>query len=279
MEELRALDEMEQAAQPARRNELIDESQEPMSAFLDEETETEPMEQEKPEKDRKTGKLLRSRFFISIQVGACLVVLIAALGIRLFGGSAYEAVKRWYLGSVNESIMVHVTKEDLLEVFGETASTASGTDAVQAGARPQTNTLAVTYGRNREGPVTLSVLLQSPVQGGTVSSAFGEREDGFHQGLDITAPLDTPITASLTGTVQEVGENESYGKYVLLDHGSSIETRYAHCSSVFVAQGDRVNMGDEIAKVGNTGDSSGPHVHLELWINGTAYDPETVLRQ
>ena len=277
MEELRALEELDQKSKPARRNELIDESETQASPIIEEE-ETENEEQEEKKKDRKTGNLLRSRFLISIQVGACLMILVAALGIRLFGGSVYETVKRWYVGSINESIMVNVTKDDLLEMFRNTSS-VSDTEIAQTGAKPQTNTLAVTYGKNQEGPVTLSVLLKSPVANGTISSAFGERDGKFHQGLDIASDIDAPITSSLTGTVKEVGENDSYGKYVLLDHGSGIETLYAHCNSVSVQQGDHVNMGDEIAKVGSTGDSSGPHVHLELLIDGTPYNPQTVLQK
>lgn len=277
MEELQALEEMDQKSKPIRRNELIDESEQQPSQI--EEEETEETEQEEKKKDRKAGKLLRSRFLISIQVGACLIILVVALGIRLFGGSIYETVKRWYVGSVNESIMVNVTKDDLLEIFQKNTSSVSDTDVAQTGAKPQANTLAVTYGKNQEGPVTLSVLLKSPVTNGTISSSFGERDGKFHQGLDIAADIDTPITASLTGTVKEAGENDSYGKYVLLDHGSGIETRYAHCNSISVKQGDHVNMGDEIAKVGSTGDSSGPHVHLELLIDGTPYNPQTVLQK
>lgn len=278
IEELRALEEMDQKSKPIRRNELIDESEPQTTQILEEEeTEDEGVEQKK--KDHKTGQLLRSRFLLSIQVGACLMILVAALGIRLFGGPIYETVKRWYVGSINESIMVNVAKDDLLEIFQKNTSSASDTDIAQTGAKPQANTLAVTYGKNQEGPVTLSVLLKFPVANGTISSAFGERDGKFHQGLDIAADTDTPIMASLTGTVKEVGENDSYGKYVLIDHGSGIETRYAHCNSISVKQGDRVNMGNEIAKVGSTGDSSGSHVHLELLIDGTPYNPQTVLQQ
>lgn len=278
IEELRALEEMDQKSKPIRRNELIDECEPQTTQILEEEeTEDEGVEQKK--KDHKTGQLLRSRFLLSIQVGACLMILVAALGIRLFGGPIYETVKRWYVGSINESIMVNVAKDDLLEIFQKNTSSASDTDIAQTGAKPQANTLAVTYGKNQEGPVTLSVLLKFPVADGTISSAFGERDGKFHQGLDIAADTDTPIMASLTGTVKEVGENDSYGKYVLIDHGSGIETRYAHCNSISVKQGDRVNMGNEIAKVGSTGDSSGSHVHLELLIDGTPYNPQTVLQQ
>ena len=150
MEELQALEEMDQKSKPIRRNELIDESEQQPSQI--EEEETEETEQEEKKKDRKAGKLLRSRF---------LIILVAALGIRLFGGSIYETVKRWYVGSVNESIMVNVTKDDLLEIFQKNTSSVSDTDVAQTGAKPQANTLAVTYGKNQEGPVTLSVLLKS----------------------------------------------------------------------------------------------------------------------
>lgn len=279
MEELKALEEMDKAARPRRRNELIDES-EPKINYTQQEIyaeEEEPEEQSK--KDHKTRKLIRSRFLLSIQVGACLVILVAVVGIRLIGGSVYDTVKRWYIGSINESILVNVTKDDLLEIFGKNTSSTSNTEVTQTGALVQANKLMVTYGKNQEGPVTLSVLLKSPVANGTVTSAFGEREGEFHQGVDIAASADTPITASLTGTVEEVNENVSYGKYVLLDHGSGIKTKYAHCSEITVKQGDFVKVGEMIAKVGSTGESTGPHVHLELLINGVPYDPQMVLQQ
>ncbi len=146
MEELQALEEMDQKSKPIRRNELIDESEQQPSQI--EEEETEETEQEEKKKTVKQEKLLRSRFLISIQVGACLIILVAALGIRLFGGSIYETVKkRWYVGSVNESIMVNVTKDDLLEIFQKNTSSVSDTDVAQTGAKPQANTLAVTYGK------------------------------------------------------------------------------------------------------------------------------------
>lgn len=279
MEELKALEEMDKAAKPMRRNELIDESEPQMPQMQEEELTEDEKAQEQKHKEHKARRVIRSRFLISIQVGACVFILVAALGVRLFGGSVYDTVKRWYVGSVNESIMVNVSKEDLLEIFQKNTSSTSDGDVTETGGKPQTNTMAVTYGKNKEGPVTLSVLLRMPVTNGTISSAFGERDGKFHQGLDIAAAADTPITASLTGTVKEAGENNSYGKYVLLDHGSGIETRYAHCNVLSVKQGDVVKAGDVIAKVGSTGESTGPHVHLELLINGTPYNPQTVLQQ
>lgn len=279
MAELKALEEMDRIAKPMRRNELIDESEPQMIREREEVFTEEEQEEEQRRREYKTRKLMRSRFLLSIQVGACLVILVAVMGIRLMGGSVYDTVRRWYIGSVNESILVNVTKEDLLEMFYKNASSVADADVTETAGRPQTDVLAVTYGKNREGPVTLSVLLKSPVANGTVTSVFGERDGEFHQGMDIAASADTPITASLTGTVAKVEENVSYGKYVLLNHGSGIETRYAHCSEIIVQQGDFVKAGDMIAKVGSTGESTGPHVHLELLINGIPYNPQTVLQQ
>ncbi len=279
MAELKELEEMDRIAKPMRRNELIDESELQMLRKQEDVFTEEEQEEEQRRKEYKTRKLMRSRFLLSIQVGACLMILIAVMGIRLVGGSIYDTVRRWYIGSVNESILVNVTKEDLLEIFYKNASSAADTNVMETAGRPQTDVLAVTYGKNQEGPVTLSVLLKSPVENGTVTSTFGERDGEFHQGLDLAVSADTPITASLTGTVAKVEEDVSYGKYVLLNHGNGIETRYAHCSEITVQQGDFVKVGDMIAKVGSTGESTGPHVHLELLIHGTPYNPQTVLQQ
>lgn len=274
MEDLQVLEEAEYQPELRRKNELIDNN---------EQIETVPKESDEilPEDGvyRKRIRLQNGRFLLTVQTGACVLALLAAIGLRLFGGVVYETVRQWYLGTAYASITVRVTKEDLLKMFGDdTASVATDTQTVQTGAGIQNTALAVTYGKNREGPVTLSVLLRKPVENGTITSAFGERNGVFHQGIDIGAAEDTPIIACLTGTVKEVGKNDSYGNYIVLDHGSGIETRYAHCSSITVKQGEHVNMGAEIAKMGSSGDATGTHLHLELLINGVPYDPQTVLQ-
>lgn len=274
MEELRLLEQLDYQSNVPRKNELIDENEEFWWGGQEKEAE----EQERPRVHTgKTGRILRSRFLVSVQVMACAIVVAGALVIRLFGGAVYESVRNWYVGTVNESIMVQVTKEDLLEIFNKNEQENSD-GVIQTAAKTTQNQLAVTYGVDQNAPLSLSVLLQFPVAGGQVSSAFGERADGFHKGLDIAAEMDTPIAAALTGTVKEIGENASYGKYVLLEHGSGIETRYAHCSTVLVKEGDGVKMGMEIAKIGDTGDSSGAHLHLELLVDGTPYNPQSVMR-
>ena len=117
---------------------------------------------------------------------------------------------------------------------------------------------------------------------GTLTSSFGSRlspitgQPGFHYGLDLAANEGTPITAFADGTVRETGES-GYGLYVIVDHADGFATLYAHCSSISAKVGDKVTCGEQIAKVGQTGNATGPHLHLELWHNGAALDPADYL--
>ena len=86
----------------------------------------------------------------------------------------------------------------------------------------------------------------------------------------------TPITAFADGTVRETGES-GYGLYIIVDHTDGFATLYAHCSSISAKVGDKVTCGEQIAQVGQTGNATGPHLHLELWHNGAALDPADYL--
>lgn len=108
---------------------------------------------------------------------------------------------------------------------------------------------------------------------GQISSYFGPRWGEFHYGLDIAAPVGTPIKAVQAGHVIAVGWMGSYGKMVLIDHGNGIKTRYAHASKILVSRGEWVTQNQPIAKVGNTGRSTGPHLHLEVIVNGKPQNP------
>ena len=119
---------------------------------------------------------------------------------------------------------------------------------------------------------------------GTLTSSFGARlspltgEPGFHYGVDIAADEGTPIEAFADGTVRETGES-SYGKYLIVDHADGFSTLYAHCSSISVEVGEKVSCGSKIARVGQTGNATGPHLHLEIWRNGAALDPADYLTE
>ena len=82
-----------------------------------------------------------------------------------------------------------------------------------------------------------------------------------------------PIAAFAAGTVEYIGEDDSYGLYLQLDHGNGVKSFYAHCSKIVVSKGQTVELGEKVAEVGSTGDSTGPHLHLEMKYNSTHLNP------
>ena len=120
---------------------------------------------------------------------------------------------------------------------------------------------------------SLGITLIKPVNG-TITSRFGRRSRGIHTGLDIANSSGTPIKACASGTIIYSGYKGSYGKMLVIDHGNGVQTYYAHCSSLYVGTGTYVNQGDVIGAVGNTGNSTGPHLHLEVRVNGVAKNPQ-----
>jgi murein DD-endopeptidase MepM/ murein hydrolase activator NlpD len=124
---------------------------------------------------------------------------------------------------------------------------------------------------------TTAPVLVWPLRG-TITSRFGVlRSTGYHLGLDIAAPTGTPIVAAAGGTVTAVGYQGSYGLLVALDHGNGWSTLYAHASKVLVSVGQQVTRGEEIARVGSTGNATGPHVHFEVIQEGKRLNPEVYL--
>lgn len=109
---------------------------------------------------------------------------------------------------------------------------------------------------------------------GTISSRFGMRHGSVHKGLDIAAPSGTPIRAADNGRVTFSGWKGLFGRLVIIDHLNGYVTYYGHCSSLNVKAGQTVNKGDIIAYVGSTGNSTGPHLHFEVYCNGNLVNPE-----
>ncbi|MBE6565447.1 MAG: hypothetical protein E7655_09280 [Ruminococcaceae bacterium] len=110
-----------------------------------------------------------------------------------------------------------------------------------------------------------------------ITSKYGWRNlwgtKDFHLGIDIAAPNGDPIYAANSGTVVSPPTHWTYGKCVLIDHGGGIATLYAHCSTLLVKVGDKVTRGQQIAKIGLTGQTSGYHLHFEVRVNGKTTDP------
>ena len=147
---------------------------------------------------------------------------------------------------------------------GSTASSTSSTQppATTTTTRPSTTTTTRPPGMSLTWPTA-----------GPVTSVFGPRWGRMHQGIDIGAPTGQSIVAAASGTVFFAGAMGGYGNLILVDHGNGIVTAYAHQSAFAVSEGASVSRGQTIGYVGNTGNSTGPHLHFEVRSWGVAVDP------
>ena len=126
----------------------------------------------------------------------------------------------------------------------------------------------------RESDAELKFAL--PLSSYTITSRYGWRRSGYHTGCDYAAPLGTPIHAVEDGIVTCAEWKGNYGYLVKIQHTGGFETYYAHCSRFACNVGDVVKKGDVIAYVGSTGNSTGPHCHLEIRYDGATIDPQTL---
>lgn len=130
---------------------------------------------------------------------------------------------------------------------------------------------------------SMMVPTQLPVADGSLGSVFGWRIDpitgrsALHTGLDFQADPGTTILAAAGGVVVTQEFHPAYGNMIELDHGNDLITRYAHASKVYVKKGDLIKRGQKIAEVGNTGRSTGPHLHFEVLVQGVPQDPQKFL--
>lgn len=158
---------------------------------------------------------------------------------------------------------------------GESAGDESAGGATE-GPAPQGDTAAPAGPTQQEcatahePPAPTSV--QWPAKG-VFTSPFGNRWGRLHEGIDVAGPIGEPINAAEEGLVYFAGRLGGYGQTVLIDHGGGMHTLYAHQSELLVAEGDEVERGDVIGKMGSTGHSTGPHLHFEIQLDGVAVDP------
>ena len=132
----------------------------------------------------------------------------------------------------------------------------------------------------RNVPMVNGIKLAVHPVSGTISSRFGVRSrirSSTHTGLDIACVTGTPIKVVADGVVSSVTSGGAYGNLIKVSHSNGVETWYAHCSKIYAKQDQTVEAGDVIAAVGSTGNSTGPHLHLEIRIDGTAINPQKYL--
>lgn len=148
----------------------------------------------------------------------------------------------------------------------------------QEAAAAKARALAVASTSSSSGPAGAinGMSLIRPV-GGMISSRFGGRGRGVHTGLDIATSMGTGVAAASGGTVVFAAYSGGYGNIVKIDHGNGVQTWYAHLSAIYVSPGQAVGQGSIIGAVGSTGNSTGPHLHLEIRINGEPVNPQNYL--
>ena len=227
-----------------------------------------------------------------VQSISCAVVLLIALLLRVAGGSAFEQLREKF----NQSIMDNTFASTIAAFFDkeETAgdpssSTGDPSPAPEEGTGDEgtggqdvpKSTVKALYAPEGATFARLQVnrTAYRPIAEGHYTSWFGYREDpikggtGFHTGLDIGSAAGTPVAAMFYGVVRETGTDKSYGHYIKLYHGGGLEILYAHCSEILAEKDAVVRAGETVARVGSTGDSTGNHLHISAFLNGTAYDP------
>lgn len=228
----------------------------------------EELERTRAQTDLARQSAVRSEALIASRTAAQRVARDRVVATRDALAAAEEA-KSGALATVREDRASFVAEADSLE-----AQSAALAEVIEAARRAQAAAAAAAAaaGESASAPSSSSGALSWPVSG-PVTSGFGQRWGRLHAGIDISVPSGTPVRAAAAGTVIYAGVLGGYGNLVVIDHGNGIATAYAHNSSYASSVGQQVAQGETIAYSGSTGNSSGPHVHFEVRVNGTPVDP------
>lgn len=229
---------------------------------------------------------------VVVQAIVCALVCAAAFLCARAGGNVHEQLKQ----EITYIMGTDITVEKAVSVFKNAVgfvadpSSAWEPDDKTNGSTDEIDEATV-YGASGGvdlytaptdasfSPVFLTKKGIFPLKTGTVTSRFGYRihpiygKVGFHTGLDLAADEGSDIYCIFDGVVKSVGCDNSRGNYITVEHTGGIETRYFHCSGVIAKEGAVIRKGEVIAKVGSTGISTGPHLHIETLLNGVRYNP------
>lgn len=211
---------------------------------------------------------------IIIQVAVCLIIIVFVFAFKAIGGQYYNQFKNWYVDEINKSIIIGDSAENYKSAYALTSQklkeTINSGDAIEVNADANISETNTTTNVN-EGELTFMTKLTKPVANAKITSTFNDPEG--HNALDLATDANADIVSALSGKILKVDENDTYGKYIIIDHSNGIETLYAHCNEICVTAGQEVTRGAKIATVGSTGNSTGPHVHFELLVDNISYDP------
>lgn len=239
-----------------------------------------------------------------LQIFLCVVIVLASISIKYVGDNLYTDFKTTYNEIMDESLTITKINgwigqaegwiDQIVSVFGKSpigenisisiGNTNKKNNVEGMGGEMQVSSIYDSIEGVNMGKVVIPGDFVLPVSAVNVTSLYGYREHpitgelDFHTGIDFAAEEGTDIVAIKPGIVNEVGKSDTYGNYVSILHDSGLETFYAHCEKIVVKENKRVGMGDVIARVGNTGVSTGYHVHIETRLNGVKVDPNCIFK-
>lgn len=235
------------------------------------------LEEEQTSKESSFAGMQR---LILIQVIACIIIIIFTFAFKAIGGQYYDQFKNWYTTELNKSIVIGDTADEYKSAYALTSQILK--EKVNQGEDISVSTDAnisecnTTENENQSG-LTFTTTLTNPVANAQITSTFTDPQG--HKALDLATSENSDIVSALSGTVEIVSQNDSYGNYIIIDNGNSIKTLYAHCNNISVQTGQQVTRGSKIATVGSTGNSTGPHLHFELLVNNIPYDPLPLMQE
>ena len=204
------------------------------------------------------------------------IALLLALITRLIGGDVFQQLRKAFDEAINDDSLAEVFVDHLTQ--SEDTEGKGGLD-IQVG---EASVLAAPEGATF-APLIVTEKAYPLLKTGKITSSFGYRQDpirggnSFHTGIDIGASKGTPLYAPYDGTVLKAKWNDSYGNYIVVACQDGLELWFAHCSALLAKAGDTVRAGDVIARVGSTGDSTGPHVHFMARRGEVSYNPAPLL--
>lgn len=242
-------------------------------------------------RNRKASAEKKSDYYTPVIIGQfllCLILSLALYGLFKFGGDFGKETNRRLLSLLSEEESLSDTAEKVMafienSAFDPAVSGQTVTDADFYGAGGEDIELYEATEKTSFAPFVTTDTLLTPVENGRYTSLFGYRihpitgQWSFHTGIDIAASEGTSIRAALKGKVTKIGEDSRSGKYVFLTHSDGFVTFYCHCSEILVSEGMNINKGETVARVGSTGQSTGPHLHFEVRRDGIRLNPLWVL--
>lgn len=230
--------------------------------------------------EEKVKKISPELKILLLQFCAVSVIFVSITAIKFLNLSLFEDIKKWYV----ENFCSNTSVSEVLDAQESQTENETTTNDEQITIQDiqETKQVLPVVSLKLESKSELNSLCL-PLKNYEISSRFGYRNNPvtkkyeLHKGLDLSANLGEPIYAVATGMVETVKNSSSYGKCIIINHGNGLKTLYAHCSAIYKAEGQSVLKGDTIAAVGNTGQSTRSHLHLEVISNGEYINPEWVM--